>query len=171
MGNVCKTAVALLLALFAGAALAATATGTFSVTATVSATCTLGTTNVAFGMYDPSSGSSTNAAGSIQVTCTSGTTYSIAIDAGANAGGATAFSNRRMKANTSDYLGYQLYLDSGRATVWGDGTNGSSLNPTSGSFTGDGSQHSYTVYGQVTAGNYAAPGSYSDAVNVTITYN
>jgi spore coat protein U-like protein len=159
------------LATFAQLTAAATATGTFSVTATVNSTCTVGTSNVAFGTYDPSSGSANNASGSVSVTCTTGSTYSIALDAGGNAGGASVFSNRRMKAGTSNYLPYQLYLDSGHATVWGDGTNSSSLNPASGTYTGNGSAQGYTVYGQLTAGQYVAPGSYTDTVNVTVTYN
>ena len=171
MRTAIKICTPLLLATFGQLAAAATATGSFTVTATINATCTLTTSNVAFGTYDPSSGSPNNASGGVTVTCTSGSTYTIALDAGANAGGATTFSNRRMKSGSSNYLAYQLYLDSGHATVWGDGTNSSNLNPTSGTFTGNGSAQSYTVYGQVTAGHYSAPGSYSDTVNVTVTYN
>jgi spore coat protein U-like protein len=166
-----KAAALLSLTSFTQLASALTASGSLSVTASVSATCTVATSNVAFGTYDPSSGSANNATGSVAVTCTSGSTYTIALDAGANAGTASSFSNRRMKSGSSNYLAYQLYLDSGHATVWGDGTNSSSLNPTSGTLTGNGSAQSYTVYGQVTASQYVAPGSYTDTVNVTVTYN
>lgn len=157
--------------LLAPPAPAATTGGSFNVTANVGATCTVVTTGVAFGTYNPASSTPTNASGAVTVTCTSGTTYSIALNAGAHAGGASVFGNRRMLANVSDFLPYQLYLDSFGGTVWGDGTNSSSINPTAGTFTGTGVGLAHTVYGQIAAGNYVASGAYSDTINVTVTYN
>ncbi|MBC7700636.1 spore coat U domain-containing protein [Aquabacterium sp.] len=166
-----KSVFALTALSFAQVAIPATSTSTFTVTATVASSCTLGTSNVAFGAYNPTSGTANDASGAALVTCTTGTTYTIALDAGVSAGGASVFSNRRMRIGaTTSYLGYQLYLDSGRVTVWGDGLNSSSINPTSGTSTGNGSQQSYTVYGRITAGNYVTAGSYTDTVTVTLTY-
>jgi spore coat protein U-like protein len=149
----------------------AVATANLSVSATVVAVCVVATVPVAFAVYNPSSGSPTDATGAVTVTCTPGTTYSMALDAGANPSAAGDVTTRRLKANTSDYLPYQLYIDVGRTTtVWGDGANGSSVNPTSGSYTATGSLQSYDVYGRITTGNYVATGAYLDTVVVTVTH-
>jgi spore coat protein U-like protein len=164
-------AVAVSLALAANAASAGTATANLSVSATVLAVCVVATTPVAFGVYNPSSASPTDATGAVTVICTPGALYSIALDAGANPSTPGNVTTRRMKANTSDYLPYQLYIDAGRTTVWGDGANGSSLNPTSGTYTATGLLQSYAVYGRITTGNYVPSGSYVDTVVATVTYN
>lgn len=164
-------ALAVLLVMGANAAVAATTTTNLSVTATVSATCAVTTSPVAFGVYDPNAGSPTDATGTVSVTCVQGTTYTIALDAGANASTPGDAGTRRMLANASDHLPYTLYLDAARTTVWGDGANGTSLNPAAGSFTGDGSAQAYTVYGRIAAGQYVAAGAYADAVVATVTYN
>jgi len=162
---------AALLTFWANTAIAATATANLSVTATVSGACSVTTSPVAFGAYNPLSGSLLDATGAVTVTCTSGTTYSIALDAGANASTTSDANTRRMLANTSDFLPYALYLDSGHTTIWGDGLNGTSVNPTSSTFTGDGTAQGRTVYGRIAAGQNVAPGTYSDTVVATITYN
>ncbi|WP_088861291.1 spore coat protein U domain-containing protein [Laribacter hongkongensis] len=52
--------------------LAGTATATLNVTATVISACSVSVpTNVAFGNYNPASGSPTNTTGTLNVTCTS----------------------------------------------------------------------------------------------------
>ena len=162
---------AIFFALTANMASAATTTANLSVTATVTSTCVVATTTVAFGIYDPSAGSPTDATGAVTVTCTPLMTYSIALGAGANPSTTGNVNTRRMLANASDYLPYQLYLDAGHTTVWGDGANGSSVNPTTGTFSADGTAQSKNVYGRVTAGQYVPTGSYVDTVLATITYN
>lgn len=157
---------AILLALCAGTTHAATATGNLSVTATVSGTCTLTTTAVAFGAYDPASGTDDTATGAVTVTCTSGTDYTVSLDAGANETTPDDFTTRRMKANTSDYLPYQLYQDAAHTTAWGD-TGGAILTGQS----GNGSAQAIDVYGVVLKNQYVAAGSYVDTVLVTVTYN
>ncbi len=157
-------------AMVSNAGNAATTTGNLSVTATVTSACLVVTLPVAFGIYDPTSGTPTDATGSVTVTCTFGTTYTIALDDGANPGMAGDVNTRRMLANASDYLPYNLYLDAGHATVWGDGISGS-LNPTTGSFTATGLPQAYSVYGRIPINQYVAGGAYLDTVVATVTYN
>lgn len=162
---------ALLCHLASATAIAGTASANLNVTATVNSNCIATTGAVSFGTYDPSSGSAKDASGSVTVTCTAGTTYTIALDAGANAGTGGDATTRQMLANASDLLPYTLYLDASRTTIWGDGANGTSVNPAAGSFTGDGSAQAHVAYGRITAGQYVAPGSYVDTVVATVTYN
>lgn len=156
---------AALLLLGTSAAHAATATGNLSVTATVSGTCTLTTAPVAFGAYDPASGTDDTATGTVTVTCTNGTTYTVSLDAGANESTPGDFTTRRMIAGAGEFLPYQLYQESGHTTVWGD-TGGNILTGQ----TGNGTAQALSVYGVITAGQYVPPGSYTDTVLVTVTY-
>lgn len=158
-----------LCALAATAVLAATTTGNLLVSATVLSTCVVTTTPVAFGNYSATSGSPTTTTGGVLVTCTPGTTYSIALDAGANASTAGNVTTRRLAGPSANYLSYDLFTSNAYTTTWGDGANGSVLNPTAG--TGTGLPITTTAYGRIPAGQYATAGAYTDTVVATVTYN
>lgn len=169
-------AAAAFLSMFAlGPARAATTTTTFNVTATVAAACSLGTvSNVAFGTYDPTSAiGATNgeANTSIGVTCTSGTTYTVTLNYGAN-GGTSA--DRFMKGGASGtaLIGYNLYVDNAYANVWQDAADCTSSTNCVYQATASGVAQSYTVYGKIDSTQATAPtvGSYSDTITVTVSY-
>lgn len=154
---------AALVLLAVGNAGATDTTTTFLVTATVSSSCAVSAGNVAFGTYNPGNASNTDAQATISVTCTQQTPYTLKLSEGANAATGGDTNGRRMKANTSDYLAYQLYSDSSHTSPW-DNTTGVSG-------TGTGSANSHLVYGRIVAGNYnLATGSYQDTITVTLSY-
>lgn len=143
---------------------AATVGTTLSVTATVTANCTVSTSPVAFGNVNTLSGSNVDASGGGSVSCTNGTGWTAT--AGAGGGTGATLASRRMTAG-SNTLTYNLYTDSARSTVWGDGT-GSTGTVTN---TGTGSAQAFSIYGRVPLGQSSVPaGSYSDTVAVTVTY-
>ena len=143
---------------------AGTANSNLSVSATVSANCTVSTSAVAFGSVDALSGAAVEGTGGLTVTCTNGTGWTAA--AGLGSGSGATFSARRMTSG-ANLLTYTLFTDSGRATVWGDGTASTAMVTS----TGTGAAQSITVFGRIAAGqNNARPGSYADTVAVTITY-
>ncbi|OWQ86968.1 hypothetical protein CDN99_19925 [Roseateles aquatilis] len=146
---------------------ATTATNTFQVTATITSSCNVSGSTLNFGSaIDPlATGVPLDATSTLTVTCSNTTPYAVSLNAGANAGGASNFTSRTMKSG-SNTLGYQLYLDSGRTTVWGDGTASSSTK----SSTGTGSAQSISVYGRIPSLSGVVPGTYTDTVTVTITY-
>lgn len=145
-----------------GPAQAQTSTATFTVTATVLPTCTVvGGVPLAFGVVTP--GVQRDGSVSITATCTLGTPYTLALDAGTGSGATVAV--RRMTSG-SDTLQYALYQDTGRTTLWGDGTAGTSVR----SGTGTGLTQTFTVYGRVPSGAAAPVGSYTDTITVTATY-
>ncbi|NTV94801.1 MAG: spore coat protein U domain-containing protein [Thiobacillus sp.] len=154
------------LACGANLALAGTATGNLSVSATVSNTCTVGTSSIDFGAYNPISGSAHSGTGSVKVTCTTGTSYSIELGTGTYSGSCSG--NRCMKDAGTDYLPYELYQDSGHSTVWG-GTAYSAGSAKS-SQTGTGSEQTHSLYGGIAAGQNVPKGSYSDTVTVTVNF-
>lgn len=140
------------------AAYAATATTTFNVTATVPTSCSVSAGgDLAFGSY---SGTQLAATTTVSVTCTSGGSYTVGLDDGAN----FSTPNRRMLHGTVDYLNYELYKEVGLTNRWGSA--GGELV----SGTGSGSAQSLTVYGKLLAGQTLIAGSYTDLITVTVTY-
>lgn len=121
-------------------------------------TCSLSAIGLSFGDYDVFATLPVEITGSVTVTCTEVTQYSISLSAGAG-----VFDPRSMSGAFST-VAYNLYLDPGRVTVWGDGSPGTSIL----SDTAIGG--TYTVYGRIPAGQNAFFGSYMDSIVVTLTY-
>jgi spore coat protein U-like protein len=65
----------------------------------------------------------------------------------------------------SALLGYSLFSDSARTVNWGQTVGTDTVTGT-----GNGTAQALTVYGDVPAGQYLAPGSYSDTITATVTY-
>ena len=130
---------------------ASTATGNLSVSLTVNAPCTVGASSLNFvstGLSD------TDGAGSISITCPSGTPYAISLDNGLRG-------NRQMR-NTAGTAGitYEIYSDSGHSTVW------NTCSPVSQKSNGT---DTISVYGHASSSG-ATPGFYLDTVVITVSY-
>ena len=149
---------------FPAPAFAATATTNFPVTATVIDSCTVSASPFAFGNYNGLSMSDLDASGAVAATCTFGTLYSIALDAGL--GTAATMSARKLTGPAGAELLYGLFTDAPRTILWGDGTGGTGWHSDS----GNGSNQAITVYGRIAPGQAVAPGAYTDTVTVTLTY-
>ncbi len=147
-----------------------------SVTASIAANCTISTTPVAFGAYDPvvtNAATALNGNGTVVISCTKGSAPSVTLDLGKNAVGAQR--NMLNGANT-DVLGYQLYFPTNTGqpstctfpgtTVWG--TTGANI------FTppvpASKAARTYDVCGTVSAGQDVSVGSYSDTVVATVNF-
>lgn len=139
-------------------AIAAEETTTFDVTATVTDSCTVSATTLAFGA-EVDAQVNTDGTSTLTVTCNSGAAYTIALDGGT----ALDTTARLMDDGATEDLGYQLYSDLGRSTVWDDATG-------TVAGTGDGTAIDHTVYGQIPAQPTAVAAAYSDTINVTVTY-
>lgn len=149
-------------ALAPAAAHAGAASDTFEVTATVLATCEVSAQDLAFGNYDPIASAHLDAATTLSVTCTSGTPYQIGLSLGDGSGASTA---TRYMTQGSDTLGYALYQDSARTTVWGETLNGNTR-----AGVGSGAAAVIDVYGRVPMHQSAPAGPYSDTIVVTVTW-
>ncbi|NII09425.1 spore coat protein U domain-containing protein [Oleiagrimonas sp. C23AA] len=147
-----------------GAVYAATSSTTFTVNATVQSNCTISATNVDFGIYDPNAGSPSDTSSTLSVLCTNGTPYTVALDAGSNAGSTVA--NRHMVSENGDQLTYDLYTDASHTSLWGDGNSGTDTVSASGS----GGSQAITVYAEIPNGQTVPAGSYSDSVTATLNY-
>ncbi|HEY8244429.1 MAG TPA: spore coat U domain-containing protein [Casimicrobiaceae bacterium] len=155
---------------------AATATANLLVTATVSATCTITTSPLAFGAYDPvvtHASTALDATGSVTIACTKGSTgLSVGIGNGNDYSGGT----RRM-SGSGDFLSYVIYRPPNNTPgtactfpgtlAWGTtiGTNTLALtNATSKA------PRTYNVCGTIPAGQDVTVATYSDTVVATINF-
>lgn len=142
---------------------AATATAPMAVTATVQSACIVAVTPLAFGSYDPTSGSPKDGTSIVTVTCTSGTSFTVGLSAG-GASGATV--TTRQMVNGSNRLNYALYSDANHSINWGN-TAG---NDTPAAMIATALPSQLTVYGRVGASQNVPAGLYTDSVTVTVNY-
>lgn len=147
--------------LSAGRGHAATTSTTFTVSITITASCTVSATALNFGSVSLLT-SAVDATSTIDVSCTDTTPYSVGLDAGGGSGATVA---TRLMTSGAATIDYSLYQDAARTIVWGDTVSTDTL-----AGTGSGSTQTLTVYGRVPAQTSPAPGTYSDTINVTITY-
>ncbi|WP_048439432.1 spore coat U domain-containing protein [Caenimonas sp. SL110] len=156
----------------AAAALAASCVAGFA----TAGGCSLSTSGLAFGAYQPlslpgkMSSADSISDGSISMVCTgivTGGSYSVSL-------GSSPVGNSmspRLMANPQGgpHMQFNVYLDPGLTTIWGDGLTGSVL---SGTIAPGDSNRSFTAYGKVPAGqNGLRVGSFSATLLVTLTYN
>lgn len=149
---------------------------TLGATTTITPHCTVATSAVSFGQYDPVVANRTaklDASGTVTIRCVRATAPSIALGLGLHAAGST----RRMQGpGPSDFLSYELYHPSNinpnaacppsGTVVWGAG--GASLfSPTA---AGNFNARTYNVCGTVFAGQDPVIGSYSDTVTATVNF-
>ncbi|MBG7617846.1 spore coat protein U domain-containing protein [Herbaspirillum sp. AP02] len=132
--------------------------------------CSSASNPVAFGLYDPQSSAHLDNTGNITVTCQATVSLLIGYTVKLSAGSSGAYASRKMLSGANS-LNYQVYTDSARTSVWGDGSSSTG-------FIADGYLlqvltpvvKSYTVYGRVPGSQNAKAGSYLDTLTVLITY-
>jgi len=156
-----------LAALVPASARAQSAGTTLAVTATVAANCTITTTAVAFGAYDPVVANDTAALdatnGRVHIACTKGSAATIGLDLGGNPSG----SARRMAGSVSgEFLTYELYHPGGFVTVWGNsgaGLYAAGAAPSR-------AVRNFVVNGRIGGGQDVSTDSYADTVVATVNF-
>ncbi len=137
----------------------------------VKCSCTVSGSPVTFGVYNPMAAGDIDVASDISVTCNSfviGLLISYDVYLGPGVYGAVL--DRKM-SNGSSLLAYNLYTNSGRTTVWGDGAGGTSM--ISKSYLlglGGGRTDTFTAYGRLPAGQNVSAGAYSDTIVATVVF-
>lgn len=152
---------------------------TVSVSTSINANCTVTTSALNFGAYDPIGTQKTNdldvGTNQISIACVQGSAPTIAFSLGLNASGST----RRMLRTTTpaDYLSYELYQPpgnspntacnfSGSLVVWG--TSGSNL------FTPSAppskASRSFYICARVPSAQDPSVGTYNDTVTATVNF-
>ena len=130
------------------------------------AACTVTTVSVAFGAYDPTSGTPDDTAGSATARCKrNDPAPNIAL----STGGSGTFFPRRMTGGTWT-LNYNLYTNAARTIVFGDGTGGTAtVNPPGVDVPGR-TDYMATIYGRIPALQNVGAATYNDTVIVTVTW-
>lgn len=128
------------------------------------ASCTVSSSSVAFGGYDPISPSANFTNGSVTVSCT-GVGLLVSYRILLSGGGSGSTANRTLSAG-GNTLPYNAYTTSGYSTVWDDvtGVTGGFVIALSGT------SATHTVYGRILAQQPAAAGSYNDSLVITVNY-
>lgn len=163
-------ALAVAAALSAGSAVAGSGTANFNVKLNVTGTCTFaGGGDLDFGTKsadEVKNGNLVTNEGKLNVKCTKGLPYTVAIGNGSNSDG----SSRRMKNAAGDFVKYGLYQDTGTGSAW-TATGLAQTSGTSNTANLDAGQD-YKVYANIlaNANTGVAVGAYTDAVTATLTF-
>jgi spore coat protein U-like protein len=138
------------------------------------AACTVTATGVAFGTYDPSSGTDRTANGSVSVACSldAGLFQNYSFTASVSTGNAPSYASRYMvRAGGTERLNYNLY-NASYSQVLGNGSAGTMT--FQGSifvwFLDPSNTLPFTIAGRIPAAQNARPGAYSDTIIVTLNY-
>jgi spore coat protein U-like protein len=137
---------------------AGTDTDVLTVTATVLSACSLSGGTLAFGSYISGPSDNADVDGIINyVNCSGTLTF-------ARDGGGSGNISARQMSNGANRLRYQIYRNSARNAVWGIGADAQTqvlLETRNGLV---------TVYGRIPGGQVVPAGTYTDTVNVTLTF-
>jgi spore coat protein U-like protein len=151
------------LAVAAPSAFAATTSDTFLVSITLTNSCTVVANDLPFGNQTTLT-ANIDVNTSVDVTCSGANPVSVAFNAGTGTGSTIA--NRLMNSGANT-VAYNIYLDSGHATVLGATAGTNTIDFTS---TGAGSTDSMPVYGRVPIQAAKPNGTYTSTVTATLTY-
>ena len=149
---------------FANALYAGTQTASLNVSATAVAACSVSVTDVNFGNYV---GDYQYASGNVEVTCSPGVTYYIALDAGQHSLGTDAGRQMSNGEVPPEFIGYELQSQPG--IPWGDEGYGDTYLASPVQDLGNGAAQNHEVIATAYAAAVPA-GSYSDVVQVTVNY-
>ncbi len=138
-------------------------------TASAARECKIRIRPVNFGVYVPGSSTDVDANGEIRVSCRGKpapgqpNSYILRMD-----GGQTGNPASRAMRNGAVNLFYNLFSDAARFVIWGNGSAGTS--PVTQFISAKKYKKTHAVYGRVFFGQDPDPGSYADALMVTIEF-
>ena len=121
------------------------------------ATCDVRSVSVGFGVYDSLAAAPTDGVGRVTVVCDADVTFTLALGAGR-----ATVADRRMTNGSRD-LGYNLYTDASRSSVWGDGVSSQMVSAS-------GRSVDLPVYGRIPARQPVPAGSYMDSLVITVSF-
>jgi spore coat protein U-like protein len=166
-----RNALTIAIALFsADSALAGSESTDMQVSAEVVSNCTISSTDMNFGAYDPIGANAEeplNATGEVTIQCTLGSEVAVTLDSGQHAGmsgegrGGAAI---RKLASEESTMQYELYGDAAHRDAWGASAVSNFF------MVGTGYAQTMTVHGTIPAGQNLEVGSYSDVVTATVEF-
>ena len=134
-----------------------------TVSASVVAACTITGADISFGAYVIGQTDPSDAQDNISYDCGAGRNITLELDFGGNPNGTT---HRNMiGATNQQLLSYNLYQDTGRNIVWGEGAAGLDVTNTAAGVI------DVPVFGRIDGGAGAPADTYSDTVTFNLTIN
>ena len=135
--------------------------------ATAMAACNVSATAVNFGSYDVFLTVPTDSTGAITVTCDEAPPPNVAAAIGQSPNSGS-FNPRKLRSGSgTDLLSYNLYIDSARVSIWGDGTAGTSTVVRK---VTKNKPEILTIYGRIQESQDVSAGLYSETLTATITW-
>lgn len=154
-----RLALAFLLIVLPGLALAQTAICTFS-----------SAPGAAFGPYDDSSAAPTDTATSVVANCARNggpANITVTLQIGPSATSGTVAG--RQMASGGDRMNYNLYRDAARSAVWGQTAGVDALSVGLNGIPNNGTKNvTFVIYGRIPALQNVSAGGYSDSVTITV---
>lgn len=142
-------------------------------------TCSSSNVALSFGPYLSITAAPLDAQANLVVTCTrtvsppadvgpAKTTISVALGPSQ---GSNSIQNRQMfRAGGADLLNYNVYLDAGRISVWGNTTGVDTATNTVNVPNRGTASTTFTFYGRIFALQNVTPGTYGDSLLITVNY-
>jgi spore coat protein U-like protein len=127
--------------------------------------CKVAATSLDFGLYSPLAAGPLDTAGTVTAQCQGGLGF-IRFQLSAGSSGDAA---SRLMQGPPGTLDYNIYLNSARTEIWGDGSAGTREAIRQQTRRGR-MEHTVTAYGRMPPGQNAAPGFYTDDIVVTVIF-
>jgi len=131
------------------------------------AACNVSTTTVNFGSYDVFSTTPLDSTGTLTVSCNESPAPQVTIAVGPSPTSGGFFPRQMKHTQRTDLLNYNLFTDSTRSAVWGDGTQGTL---TLRNRVLKNRPWFVTIYGRIPAGQDVSSGPYQETITVTINW-
>jgi len=130
------------------------------------AACFVAASGLSFGSYDVFDSLPRDSIATISLSCTEPVARSVRVTLGPSAGSGLIAQRSMTVASSSDKLAYNLFTDSGRGQVWGDGATGGAAVVVDG--VSKNQPRQVFVYARVPAGQDVRVGNYLDSLTVTV---
>ncbi len=150
-------------------ATAGSASSTFRVTATLDPTCTIQTTPVDFGHYNPLTVNATqplDVNATVTIACSKGMATTIALDRGLYGDRGQGTTRAMKHVSADEYLSYELYQDVIRATLWGTAGGNIFVPP----IAVDTKPRTFLIYGRIFPSQDVAVGEYGDTIVAIVNF-
>ncbi len=132
--------------------------------------CGVASASLAFGTYAAGASWHVDSEGAISVVCTGVmgeiVVYAISLSAGT---GSAGFNPRALKNGTNEAQ-YNVYTDSARTKIWGDGGSGTYTESGSLPIMAGTTARAVPVYGRIFGSQSPQPGAYTDSLMITFSF-
>jgi spore coat protein U-like protein len=133
------------------------------------AQCSVTASGVNFGTYSMFDSSDKDSTGTVTVSCTVLLALFMTINTELSVGNSGSYSTRQLRSGAQS-LNYNLYTDTARQVIWGNGSGGTSRQTHSALLSIGTTVIPYTVYGRIPRFQSSPSGTYTDSIVVSVIF-